>query len=158
MNLITFDNIIKDPKTYVEEIETYGFQEIASGEKTFSNVQPRDNNDEFAQFMLSLFPGYKIKWNVVRKSDPSIESNKLNLDGMTGDITAVLVLTEPDNDGEEGIALFDEEHNVLCTVYSRFNRMIAFDATAIKDKDAYELTLKKEKIKLSQVVFLEENK
>lgn len=156
MNLITFDNIIKDPEAYVKEIESYGFQEIASGEKTFSNVQPRGNDDEFAKFMLSIFPGYKIKWNVVRKSDPKEESNRINLDGMTGDITAVLILTEPEN-GAEGIVLFDEEKNVLCTVYSRLNRMIAFDASAIRNKDAYELTIKKESVKLSQVIFLEEN-
>ena len=157
MNLITFDNIIKDPEQYVKEIEAHGFQEIASGDKKFSNIQPRGNDDEFAKYMLTLFPGYKIKWNVVRKSDPSETSNRLNLDGMTGDITAVLSLTDPENDGEEGIVLFDEEHNVLCSVYSRFNRMIAFDATAIKDKDAYELTAKKETVKLTQVIFLEEN-
>lgn len=158
MNLITFDNIVKDPKKYVEEIEAYGFQEISSGDKTFSNIQPRGNDDEFAKFMLTLFPGYKIKWNVVRKSDPSESSNRINLDGMTGDITAILILTEAEKDGEEGIVIFDEEQNVLCTVYSRFNRMIAFDATSIKDKDAYQLTTKKEILKLSQVIFLEENK
>lgn len=155
MNLITFDNIIKDPELYVKEIESYEFQEIASGDKVFPNVQPRDHNDEFAKFMLDLFPGYKIKWNVVRKSDPSISSNRLNLDGMTGDITAILILTEPLS-GEEGIVLFDDNKDVLCTVYSKFNRMIAFDATAIENKDAFELTIKKESIKLTQVIFLEE--
>jgi hypothetical protein len=157
MNLITFDNIVKDPEQYVKEIETYGFQEIASGEKTFSNIQPRGNDDEFAKFMLTLFPGYKIKWNVIRKSDPSDSSNRLNLDGMTGDITAILSLTDTEKDRVEGIVLFDEDHNVLCTTYLKFNRMIAFDATAIKDKNAYELIAKKETVKLSQIIFLEEN-
>ena len=156
MNLITFDNIVKDPEKYVEEIEAYGFQEIASGEKIFSNVQPRDNNDEFAQFILSLFQGYKIKWNVVRKSDPSEPSNRLNLDGMTGDITAILILSN--NDGQEGITLFDDDKNVLCNVYSKFNRMVAFDSSIIENKDAFEHSTKKEIPRLSQIIFLEENK
>lgn len=156
MNLITFDNVLKDPKKYIEDIESYGFQEIASGDKTFHNLQPRDNNDEFAQYVTSMFPGYKIKWNVVRKSDPNVESRKLDYDGMTGDITAVLFLNELD--GEEGTVIFDDEKNVLCTVYSKLNRMVAFDSDVVMGGSASEYSVNPNKEKLSQVIFLEEKK
>jgi hypothetical protein len=156
MNLITFDDVLKDPSKYVEDIESYGFQEIASGDKTFHNVQPRDNNDEFAEYVLSMFPGYKIKWNVIRKSDPDIESKKLNYEGMTGDITAVLFLS--DVDGDEGTVIFDDEKNVLCTVYSKFNRMVAFDSDVLTGGDAFEYSVNPKKSKISQVIFLEEKK
>ena len=51
MNLITFENVLKDPVAYVEDIHEYGFQDIADGDNTFKNIQPRDNNDEFAQYV-----------------------------------------------------------------------------------------------------------
>ena len=40
MNLITFDNILKDPKDYVADIYKYGFQDVADGDNVFRNIQP----------------------------------------------------------------------------------------------------------------------
>ncbi len=53
MNLITFDNIIKDPISYVSDIHLYGFEDVADGDNVFKNIQPRDTNDEFAKYSCS---------------------------------------------------------------------------------------------------------
>ena len=58
MNLITFDNIIKDPNAYVSDIHIHGFQDVADGDNVFRNIQPRDKNDEFALYVTNLFSGY----------------------------------------------------------------------------------------------------
>lgn len=156
MNLISFDNVLKDCDCYVEDIIAHGFQEIASGDMTFHNVQPRDAKDEFAEYITSMFPGYNIKWNIVKKSDKSILPNRLNYDGMSGDITAVLFLN--DLYAEDRLIILDENKEFLCTAFSKKNRMIAFDSDASIEWDILECHEKSKKEKIIQIIFLEEKK
>jgi len=130
MNLITFDNIIKDPLSYVSDIHLHGFQDVADGEYTFKNIQPRDKNDEFAKYVSELFIGYKVDLNFVRKSPLNQEEpNFVHTDEMMGDITCLLYLNEqaPEDDGT---TIYDEDKKPLLTMYSKFNRMIAFNSDA----------------------------
>jgi hypothetical protein len=154
MNLITLDNIIKDPVAYVEDIHKHGFQDIADGENTFKNIQPRDNNDEFAQYVSELFNQYNVSFNFVRKSPLNQkEPNFIHTDEMMGDITCILYLNEqaPDNDGT---TIYDEDKKSLLTMYSKFNRMVAFSSNAPHSRNILENFGSGEQSRLVQIIFL----
>ena len=48
MSLITFDNVLENPKDYVSDIHLHGFQDVADGQHVFKNIQPRGDSDDFA--------------------------------------------------------------------------------------------------------------
>jgi len=154
MNLITFDNIIKDPLSYVSDIHLHGFQDVADGEYVFKNIQPRDNNDEFAKYVSKLFFGYKVDLNFVRKSPLNQEEpNFVHTDEMMGDITCLLYLNEqaPEDDGT---TIYDEDKKPLLTMYSKFNRMIAFDSNAPHSRNLFKNFGEGQTARLVQVIFL----
>jgi hypothetical protein len=154
MNLITFDNIIKDPISYVSDIHLHEFQDVADGQYTFKNIQPRDNNDEFAQYVTELFVGYKVNLNFIRKSPLNQdEPNFVHTDEMMGQITCLLYLNEqtPDNDGT---TIYDEDEKPLITMYSKFNRMIAFNSEAPHSRNIFENFGEGESARLVQIIFL----
>ena len=62
MNLLCIDDVLLNPKEYVQDILQYGFQDYADGWKVFKNVQAR-SDDEFEKNVLELFPNYEAKWN-----------------------------------------------------------------------------------------------
>jgi hypothetical protein len=154
MNLITFDNIIKDPLSYVSDIHLHGFQDVADGEYTFKNIQPRDKNDEFAKYVSELFLGYKVDLNFVRKSPLNQEEpNFVHTDEMMGDITCLLYLNEqaPEDDGT---TIYDEDKKPLLTMYSKFNRMIAFNSDAPHSRNLFDNFGEEETARLVQIIFL----
>ena len=154
MNLITFDNIIKDPLSYVSDIHLHGFQDVADGEYTFKNIQPRDKNDEFAKYVSELFIGYKGDLNFVRKSPLNQEEpNFVHTDEMMGDITCLLYLNEqaPEDDGT---TVYDEDKKALITMYSKFNRMIAFNSDAPHSRNLFHNFGEAETARLVQIIFL----
>lgn len=154
MNLITFDNIIKDPLSYVSDIHLHGFQDVADGEYTFKNIQPRDKNDEFAKYVSELFIGYKVDLNFVRKSPLNQEEpNFVHTDEMMGDITCLLYLNEqaPEDDGT---TIYDEDKKPILTMYSKFNRMIAFNSDAPHSRNLFHNFGEAETARLVQIIFL----
>ena len=154
MNLITFDNIIKDPLSYVSDIHLHGFQDVADGEYTFKNIQPRDKNDEFAKYVSELFLGYKVDLNFIRKSLLNQEEpNFVHTDEMMGDITCLLYLNEqaPEDDGT---TVYDEDKKALITMYSKFNRMIAFNSDAPYSRNLFHNFGEAETARLVQIIFL----
>ena len=154
MNLITFDNIIKNPLSYVEDIHLHGFQDVADGEYTFRNIQPRDSNDEFALYVTNLFSDYKIDLNFIRKSPLNQEEpNFVHTDEMMGDITCLLYLNEqaPEDDGT---TIYDEDKKPLLTMYSKFNRMIAFNSDAPHSRNLFHNFGEAESARLVQIIFL----
>ena len=154
MNLITFDNIIKDPLSYVSDIHLHGFQDVADGEYTFKNIQPRDKNDEFAKYVTELFSGYKVDLNFVRKSPLNQEEpNFVHTDEMMGDITCLLYLNE-DAPNEDGTTVYDEDEKPLITMYSKFNRMIAFDSASKHSRNIFDNFGEAESARLVQIIFL----
>jgi hypothetical protein len=156
MNLITFDDVIKDPKAYVSDIHTHEFQDLADGDNTFRNIQSRDNYDEFARYVTDLFNGYKVNVNFIRKSPLNqVEPNFIHTDEMMGDITCILYLNEdaPENDGT---TIYDENNEALISIYSKFNRMIAFDSDAPHSRNILENFGEGESARLVQVIFLKQ--
>lgn len=156
MNLLSLDNIIRDPKAYVEDIFKHDFQDVLDGERTFRNIQPR-HDDEFSRFVSIIFPNHTVKWNFIRKSPLNQEEpNYIHSDEMMGDLTVILYLNEthPENDGT---TLYDENEKPLCTVYSKFNRMVAFNSDAPHSRNIYENFGEGNGARLIQVIFLQEN-
>jgi hypothetical protein len=156
MNLITFDDVIKDPKAYVSDIHNHEFQDLADGDNIFRNIQSRDNYDEFARYVTELFNGYKVNVNFIRKSLLNqVEPNFIHTDEMMGDITCILYLNEdaPENDGT---TIYDDNNTPLVTIQSKFNRMIAFDSDAPHSRNILENFGEGESARLVQVIFLKQ--
>lgn len=157
MNIITFDNVIKDPLSYVSDIHLFGFQDVADGTQVFKNIQPRDGNDEFAKYVSDLFgSSYKINLNFIRKSPLNQEEpNFIHTDEMMGDITCLLYLNE-NAPNEDGTTIYDEDNKPFITMYSKFNRMIAFNADAPHSRNLFQNFGEGNDARLVQVIFLKE--
>ena len=154
MNLITFDNVLKDPKAYVSDIHLHGFQDVADGHNVFRNIQLRDGNDDFAKFVSQLFPDYEVRFNFIRRSPLNqSEPNFIHTDEMMGDITCILYLNEL-SPVEDGTTIYDEDKNPLVVVYSKFNRMIAFDSDVFHSRNIFENFGHEQSARLIQVIFL----
>jgi hypothetical protein len=156
MNLITFDDVIKDPKAYVSDIHNHEFQDLADGDNTFRNIQSRDNYDEFARYVTELFSDFRVNFNFIRKSPLNqVEPNFIHTDEMMGDITCILYLNEdaPENDGT---TIYDDNNIPLVTIQSKFNRMIAFDSDAPHSRNILENFGQDKSARLVQVIFLKQ--
>jgi hypothetical protein len=154
MNLITFDNIIKDPISYVSDIHLHGFQDVADGDNVFKNIQQRDANDEFAVYCRELFNGYKVAFNFVRKSpEGQKEPNFIHTDEMMGDLTCILYLNE-ESPNADGTTIYDNDEKPIFTIYSKFNRMIAFSSVLPHSRNIFENFGQGEDARLVQVIFL----
>jgi hypothetical protein len=132
----------------------HGFQDVADGEYTFKNIQSRDKNDEFAKYVSELFIGYKVDLNFVRKSPLNQEEpNFVHTDEMMGDITCLLYLNEqaPEDDGT---TIYDEDKKPLLTMYSKFNRMIAFNSDSPHSRNIFDNFGEAQTARLVQVIFL----
>jgi hypothetical protein len=155
MNILIFDDILKDPKSYVDESLKSTFIDFKDGDKVFKNIQPK-SNDEFEKEVLKLFPNYFVKFNFIRKSPYNqIEPNFIHRDNMMGDITVILYLNE-EKPLEDGTTLYDENGVTACIIRSKFNRMVAFDSYTLHSRSIYENFGEGDGARLIQVIFLEE--
>lgn len=156
MNLLTLDNVLKYPNDYVSQIHLHGFQDLADGYNIFRNIQPRDNNDEFAKFVSNLFLDHRVEFNFVRKSPfNQQEPNFIHTDEMMGDITCILYLNQT-SPSEDGTTIYDEDKYPIVKVYSKFNRMVAFNSDAFHSRNIFENFGEGESARLIQVAFLRE--
>lgn len=158
MNVLMFDNVIQDPKQYVNDIFNNGFEDIYDGTNVFKNIQARDHDDELALFVKDLLSDYFIKWNFVRKSPlHQEEPNFIHTDEMMGDVTVVLYLSEnhPDSDGT---TLYDDNAKPACVVYSKFNRMVMFDSNVPHSRNIFDNFGEENNARLVQVIFLKKKK
>jgi len=154
MNLLSFDNVLQDPAYYVSEIYLYGFQDVADGQHVFRNIQPRGSHDDFAKYLSKLFPNYKVEFNFVRRSPLNQEEpNFIHTDEMMGEITCILYLNE-DAPKDDGTTIYDENQEPIFTMYSKFNRMIAFNSDSPHSRNLFENFGDGEKSRLIQVAFL----
>ena len=154
MSVITFDNVLKNPKDYVSDIHLHGFQDVADKQHIFRNIQPRDGNDDFAKFVTELFPDYTLELNFVRKSPLNQqEPNFIHTDEMMGNLTCILYLNEL-SPSEDGTTIYDEEEKPLIRVYSKFNRMVAFESNLLHSRNIFENFGEDESSRLIQVAFL----
>ena len=154
MILFTADNLLENPEQYRDDILKGEFIDFFDGANTFKNIQPRNNYDELASKMLSLFPGYKINYNFVRKSPLyQKEPNFIHKDDMMGDITCILYLNDK-YPKEDGTTIYDDDDNVLCKIHSRFNRMIAFESNMSHSRNIFDNFGEGDESRLIQVIFL----
>lgn len=154
MNLITFDEVLKEPKGYVSDIYYHGFQDVEDGLNVFQNIQLRDSNDDFAKFVSQLFPDYEVRFNFVRRSPLNqSEPNFIHTDEMMGDITCILYLNEL-SPVEDGTTIYDDDKNPLVVVYSKFNRMVAFNSDVFHSRNIFENFGQEQSARLIQVIFL----
>lgn len=149
MNLLTFDNVIGNPEKYVEDILEHGFQNIGDKKKMFVNIQPRDESDEFAKFVSKICWNHSIKSNIVVNSDISTELPDWDTSG--GAAIAILYLSKED-DGKLGNQIFNEGE-LVCSVYSKYNRAIIF---SFLTKEIFQNFSKTNESKLCQIILLEE--
>ena len=72
---------------------------------------------------------------------------------MMGDITCLLYLNEqaPEDDGT---TIYDDDKKPLLTMYSKFNRMIAFNADAPHSRNIFDNFGEAESARLVQIIFL----
>lgn len=154
MSLITFDNVLENPKDYVSDIHLHEFQDVADGQHVFRNIQPRGDSDDFAKFVSKLFPDYRLELNFIRKSPLNQqEPNFIHSDEMMGDLTCILYLNE-ESPSEDGTTIYDEEKKPLIRVYSKFNRMVAFESNLLHSRNIFENFGEEESARLIQVAFL----
>lgn len=154
MNLITFDNVLKNPYNYICDIFRNEFEDIADGTNIFRNIQLRDSNDEFSQYLSNIYTDYKVDLNFIRKSPFNQEEpNFIHTDEMMGDITCILYLnySHPDDDGT---TIYDENELPLLKMYSKYNRMIAFDSQVPHSRNIFKNFGKDQNARLIQVAFL----
>jgi hypothetical protein len=154
MNLLVVENVLKYPNEYVSDIHLHGFEDVADGEYIFRNIQIRGNNDDFAKLVSELFPDYEIAFNFVRKSPLNQEEpNFIHSDEMMGEITCILYLNEL-SPSEDGTTMYDNDKNPLAKVYSKYNRMVAFDSNVLHSRNLFENFGEGQSARLIQVVFL----
>ena len=157
MNLIILDNIIKNPDKYVEQILQNAFVDIEDTPGVmFKGIQPR-LDDEFQQFVLSIFPNYHIKYNFVRQSSyKQVEPNFIHSDEMMGDKTILLYLNKEYPEGS-GTTLYNEDESKSCSIYMKYNRMVAFDSYHKHARNFFNNFGEGDSSRLVQVIFLGHN-
>jgi len=154
MILYTLDNVVYNIKEYVDDILNGEFDDFPDGDNVFKNLQSRDNNDEFAKFILNLFPEYNINYNFARKSPlGQIEPNFIHKDDMMGDVTCILYLNEI-HPKDDGTTIYDDDDNPLCKIYAKLNRVIAFESNLPHSRNIFENFGEGDSARLIQVIFL----
>ena len=158
MIIITIDNVIKNPDSYVDDILSKDFVDYNDSVNTFKGIQPR-NDDEFENFVKNYFNiklsmKFDTAYNFVRQSPfMQIEPNFIHTDEMMGDITAILYLNKfhPDN---EGTIIYDESHNPMCTVHMKYNRAVVLSSRVPHSRAVLENFGEGSDSRLIQVLFL----
>ena len=154
MIITAFDNILDDPDSYVEDILNGEFIDVSDGVNVFKNIQPRDNSDRFSYIVKRLFNGYDIAYNFIRKSPlDQDEPNYIHTDEMMGDITIILYLNKVSPE-DDGTIIYDNEGKPAFRVYSKYNRMIAFEASLLHSRSIFRNFGDGDDSRLIQVIFL----
>jgi hypothetical protein len=150
----TEDNVLLDPDQYVKEIYSNKFVDVPDGEKTFKNIQPRED-DEFSKVVMGYFGSkFDIAYNFVRMSPYGQEEpNYIHSDEMMGDLTVILYLSKvhPENDGT---TMYDSDRRPSCVVYSKYNRMLCFTSKVEHSRNIFENFGEGHSSRLIQVIFL----
>jgi len=153
MNLIIFDDIIKNPDKYVSDILSNNFVDVEDGKNIFKGIQLREN-DELQKLVLMLFNDYHVKYNFVRQSPfKQKEPNYIHSDEMMGDKTILLYLNKTYPEGA-GTTFYNEDNSKSCTVNMKYNRLVAFDSYHKHSRNIYDNFGEGNDSRLVQVMFL----
>lgn len=154
MNLVMIDNVIRDPDKYVSKILSEGFHDFQDGAKVFRGIQQR-GEDEFYDFVTSLFSGYKVNVNFARQSPlGQIEPNYIHRDDMMGHLTAILYLSK-NHPPDDGTLIYDDDIDLSCRIYSKYNRMVVFNSDCYHSRAIHQNFGEGDDARLIQVIFLE---
>lgn len=156
INLIQFNDVVSDPEGYVNDILSGHFYDIDLYGQVFRGIQPINGDNEFSSMCLSLFKGYEIAFNFIRKSPlKQDEPNYIHTDEMMGDITCLLYLNKNAPD-EDGTIFYDSNDKPLIRVYSKFNSMVAFNADVKHSRSMFDNFGEGDDARLIQVIFLKQ--
>lgn len=153
MNLIVLDNVLTNPKAYIDDALSYSFQEIHDANTTFKGIQPR-NDDEFQHFIENYLDlNYETVYNFIRQSpEGQLEPNFIHTDENMGDLIALLYLNE--THPEDGTIIYDNDKDKMCAVYMKFNRAVIFGTRHLHSRMKFENFGKGDDSRLVQVIFL----
>ena len=157
MYLLSYDDVLENPKEYINSIHKKKFHDLSYGDEVFKNIQPVDKVDELEKYVTSLFPGYEAAFNFIRKSPlHQEEPNYIHTDEMMGDITCLLYLND-EHPNDDGTTIYDDEGKKIFTFYSKFNRLIVFNSDCPHSRNIFENFGEGEKARLIQVIFLKKD-
>jgi|9_EtaG_2_1085328.scaffolds.fasta_scaffold00623_2 hypothetical protein len=147
------DNVLSNPYEYVDEVLKTPFQDFKDGDKTFKNIQMREN-DEFEKIAQSYFPDYKVNYNFIRQSPyKQKEPNYIHSDEMMGDKTLLLYLNKL-YPKDAGTTLYQNDIP-MCKLFYKFNRMVVFDSYILHSRNLYDNFGEYNNSRLIQVIFLQ---
>ncbi len=153
MILKIFNNVLKNPDAYVEQILKNGFEDITIGTDVFKSVKQR-HNDEISNFILDKFPNYKINLNFVRQSPKNqVEPNFIHKDDMMGEVTLITYLNKYPAK-KDGTTLYDDKLKPMCILNADYNRTVAFDSFFNHSRNIYENYGENNLSRLIQVTFI----
>jgi len=146
------DDIILNPKQYVNDILNNPFIDFADGDYIFKGIQPRED-DAFSKYVLDKFKGYKIAFNFIRQSPyKQLEPNYIHTDEMMGDVTVLLYLNEEYPKGA-GTTIYSLKEGIKVVDY-KFNRMCYFDSKESHSRNLKDNFGEGDESRLVQVIFL----
>lgn len=149
-----YDNVIKDPDTYVKNILDTGFVDVTDTISVFKGIQQR-NDDEAEKFIMSILgDGYRMEYNFIRQSPyMQDEPNYIHSDEVMGDVTVLLYLNKihPEH---AGTTIYDENQNKKFTAHMRYNRMLVFESRELHSRNIKENFGVEDGSRLVQVMFL----
>ena len=150
-----YNNVLKDPDSYVEEILLNGVEDVEMGGDVFKSVKQR-GKDEVADFIMDKFPDYTIALNFIRQSPKNqTEPNYIHKDDMMGDLTVITYLNKEVN-SDDGTTLYTNDLKPMCVLKADYNRMVVFDSYLNHSRNIYENFGENELSRLIQITFLKE--
>jgi len=150
---IKFNDVLKNPDKYVEDIYKEGFVDIHDGKNIFKNIQPREK-DEAYDFVKLIFPDYDVSYNFIRQSCVNQkEPNYIHTDEMMGDKTIILYLNK-NHPKKYGTTIYNELNKKSIVNYGEYNSMFIFDSKLKHSRNLIKNFGKKKNCRLIQVLFL----
>ncbi len=151
------DDFLEDVDEHVKEVLSSPFEDIQDGGNVFKNIQLR-YIDIVSEKLLDLYPGYKVNFNLTRKSPKDQdEPNFIHHDSMMGELTAILYLNKR-HPSDEGTKLYftnaDGSYDDSVFMNMRYNRMIVFPSYVHHSRAVIENFGNGDSSRLVQVLFL----
>ena len=152
-----FDDVLRNPDEYVDDILDNGFIDFNDGHQVFKRVMPR-GLDEFTSFLLENYPDYEVALSFARQSpEGQEEPNYIHTDEMMGDLTAVLYLNK-EHPIQYGTTIYDDDDNILYINHARYNSCFVFSSNLPHSRNLENNFGDGDDSRLVQVVFLKKKK
>jgi hypothetical protein len=155
MMTMNFLNVLPDPDSYVEEIESGGWKVIEAEAGEFRGIQER-GFDDLAKLISKLFPDYEITLNFVRKSPlHQEEPHFIHTDDMHGDKTVILYLNKNYPEGY-GTTIYDDNMTPILINRAQYNSLFIFESHLNHSRNIKTNFGSDRDARIVQVMFLKE--